>query len=86
MHVAFGAAGPCLGGIMKMVLPGSVFGGHMTTVTQGVPTGVNLPAVGFVAILANNPCLIHLALKKGGIYIDFILNLSVSKIEILLQQ
>jgi hypothetical protein len=80
------AAGPFLGRVMEVMLPRAVFAGHVAAVAKGIPIHVYFSAVGFMAILADHPGLVHLALEKGGIDIYLILDLSVGEIQSLIQQ
>jgi hypothetical protein len=85
MHVAFETAGTLFGRVVEVVLPGAVFGSHMAAVAEGVSIYIYLTAMGFMAVLADHPGLIHFALQKGSIHIYLIQNLTVREIKILFQ-
>jgi len=80
-YVALKTACPAGIGIMKMMLPAAVFFRQVAAITQGVSLHVNLPAVRFVAIGANHPGLVHLALQEGTVHVIFFQNLPVREIE-----
>jgi hypothetical protein len=72
--------------IVEMVLPASILGGHMATVTECIPLDKYFTAVWFMTILAHDSGLVHFSLEKGGIYINLIQDLSVGKIESFLKE
>jgi len=84
--MAFQAAGALLFRIVEVVIPASVLFSQVAAVTKGITVYENLPAVWFMAIGTNHTSLVHLALQKGGIYIYFLKDLPVRKIQSLFKQ
>jgi len=84
--MAFKTTGTLLGRIVEMVFPASILGGHMATVAKGIPINIDFPAVGFMTVFTDHTGLVHFALEERGVDIDLILDLSVCKIEILIQK
>ncbi len=84
--MAFKAACSLFGRIVKMVFATSIFGGHMATVTECVSIHIYLAAVGLVAVLTDHSGLVHFALQEGSVDIDLFQDLTIGKVESLVQQ
>ena len=84
--MTFQATSPFLLRVMKMMFPAPIFFSQVAAVTKGITVNKYFSAMGFMTVTTYNPFLIHLALKKGCININFLKNLSIGKIQSLIKQ
>ena len=71
---------------MEVVLRFVVFISRVTLQAHAVAGGPQCQAVWLVTITAGHPGVIHLALQKRAINVDFILYLAISEIHALIQE